>query len=149
MPSIVELVPSGLSLSPAVTHVLLELAYLVTAVDGKLTDEELRALGELAARLRRTAAAPADTSEVDALLQRFAHRVEPAEIEERVRALAPQIPEEHHELAYLLSLGLAFVDHDPHDAEDRFHAVLAEALAIPTERREALSRQVSLGGGRL
>jgi uncharacterized membrane protein YebE (DUF533 family) len=148
MPSIVELVPSGLSLSPAVTHALLELAYLVTAVDGKLADEELRALGELAARLRGKEA-PSGTSEVDALLQRFAHRVEPAEIEERVRALAPQIPEEHHELAYLLSLGLAFVDHDPHGAEDRFHAVLAEALAIPTERREALSRQVGLGGGRL
>jgi uncharacterized membrane protein YebE (DUF533 family) len=148
MPSIVELVPSGLSLSPAVTHALLELAYLVTAVDGKLADEELRALGELAARLRGKEA-PSGTSEVDALLQRFAHRVEPAEIEERVRALAPQIPEEHHELAYLLSLGLAFVDHDPHGAEDRFHAVLADALAIPTARREALSRQVGLGGGRL
>jgi hypothetical protein len=149
MPSIVELVPPGLSLSPAVTHALLELAYLVTAVDGNLADEELRALGELAARLRGKAAAPSGASEVDALLQRFAHRVEPAEIEERVRALAPQIPEEHHELAYLLSLSLAFADHDPHGTEDRFHAVLAEALAIPTARREALSRQVGLGGGRL
>jgi uncharacterized membrane protein YebE (DUF533 family) len=99
--------------------------------------------------MRGEEAAPSATSEVDALLQRFAHLVEPAEIEERVRALAPEVPEEHRELAYLLSLGLAFVDHDPHSAEDRFHAVLAEALAIPVERREALSRQVGLGGGRL
>jgi uncharacterized tellurite resistance protein B-like protein len=143
---IVELLPPGLSVSPAAAYALLELAYLVTAVDGRLTDEELRAFKELTARLRGKDVAR--DAEVDALIARFAGYVETHEIEARVRELAPKLPKEHHELAYLLALGLAFADHDPHAAEDRLHAVLGDALDVPAARRAELSRQVALGGGR-
>jgi hypothetical protein len=143
---IVDLVPEDVVFSPAVTYALLELAYLVVAVDGRLTDEELEAFRALTARLRGKISV--DNDEIDSLLGRFAHHIEPGPIGDRVRALAPKLPKELHELAYVLALGLAFVDHDPHEAEDRLHSILGDSLEIPPERRAALSSSVALDGGR-
>jgi uncharacterized tellurite resistance protein B-like protein len=146
MSSITELLPAGLAPSPADLDVFLELAYLVTAVDGRLTDEELGAFADLAAHLQSKDAL--GTDEVDALVGRYAQNVDEAEIEARVREIGGQLPQGLREIAYKVSLGLAFVDHDPSVAEDRLHAVLAEVLGISRERREALSREVSLSGGK-
>jgi uncharacterized tellurite resistance protein B-like protein len=142
MSSIASLVPAGFSASPAETDVLLELAYLVTAVDGRLTDDELAAFALVAARLLGKESL--DTKELDALLERFADNVDEEEIGARVKELAPSLSKAHHELAYTLSLGLAFVDHDPAKAEDRLHATLADALGVSRERRAALSGQLGL-----
>jgi hypothetical protein len=137
--------PPDLVLSPAVSYALLEIAYLVTAVDGRLTDEELAAFQVLAARLRGLESVR--TSEVETLVAKFAHNVEPAEIEARVRALAPKLPAEHRELAYLLARARAFVDQAPHHPEDRLHTILGDVLQISADRREALARRVGLDGG--
>jgi len=145
--SVADLVPAGLSPSPEQTEILLEIAYLVTAVEGRLADEELDAFSVIAARLRGT-----DTltkSEIDELVARFAGNVDWAEIKARVQVLAPQLPRELHAVAYRLALGLAFVDHDPTDEEDRLHKVLGDALALGHEMRAALARQVALGGSRV
>lgn len=145
MSTIVELLPDTLSPSAKDAEVLLELAYLVTAADGRLLDEELAAFGAIAARLQGKEAI--DAKELDALIDRFAHHVESQEIEARVRELAPSLAADLHELAYKLALGLAFVDWDPSTEEDRLHGVLGDALGIAPGRRAAISREVGLGGG--
>lgn len=146
MSRIVELLPNDFAPSENDAETLLELAYLVTAADGKLLDEELAAFSAIAARVRGKS--KLDTPEVDALLDRFAHHVEAHEIETRVRILAPTLPEPLHELAYKLALGIAFIDEDPSNEEDRLHGVLGDALGIAPGRRAAISREVGLRGGK-
>lgn len=146
MSGIVELLPKDFAPSAKDVETLLELAYLVTAADGKLLDDEVAAFGAIAARMNGNS--KLDANEVDAIVDRFAHNVEPHEIETRVRLLAPTLPEELHEVAYKLALGMAFVDHDPSSEEDRIHGVLADALGIAPGRRAALSREVGLEGGK-
>jgi len=141
-----ELLPAGLRPPPAHTDMLLELAYLVAAVDGRLADEELTAFGVLAAKLVGREWMTSD--EVDAYLGRFSHNVDWNEIEPRVKALAASLPKDLHAVAYRLALGLAFVDHEPSEAEDRLHKTLGDALDLTPELRAALSRQVELGGGK-
>ena len=148
MASILELVPKNLSVSHADAQALLELAYLVTAVDGRLTDEELRAFGELAGRLHGGSEGGGNAESVDAYLERFVDSIGWDRIAARVRALAKTLRPEHHEVAYKLALGLAFIDRDPHRDEDRLHAVLGDALGLPADKRAALSRQVAIDGGR-
>jgi tellurite resistance protein len=144
MPSIADLIPAGLAPSTAEVDALLELAYLVTAVDGRLADEELAALGVLAGRL--LGKPKFETRDLDALVERFAHNVEESEIEARVRELAPSLPKALHEVAYNVALGLAFVDHDPARAEDRLHRVLADSLGLSEDRRAALAHAITLDG---
>jgi uncharacterized tellurite resistance protein B-like protein len=143
--SIDELIPSTLAPSPEQTEILLELAYLVTAVDGRLADEEIVAFETIASRLKRKAVS---TPELDAMIERFAHNVEREEIEARVRELVPMLDKDLHAVAYRLALGVAFVDHEPSEAEDALHKVLGDALDLAPELRAALSRQVALGGGK-
>lgn len=146
MSRIVELLPNDFAPSENDAQTLLELAYLVTAADGKLLDEELAAFAAIAARVRGKAKLESD--EVDALVDQFAHHVEAHEIETRVRILAPTLPESLHELAYKLALGIALVDHDPSNEEDRLHGVLGDALGIAPGRRAAISREVGISGGK-
>lgn len=146
MSRIVELLPSDFVPAEKDAEILLELAYLVTAADGKLLDEELAAFSAIAARMRGKP--KLEATEVDALVDQFAHHVEAHEIETRVRVLAPTLPESLHELAYKLALGIAFVDHDPSTEEDRLHGVLGDALGIAPGRRAAISREVGIGGGK-
>jgi len=141
-----ELLPAGFSPTTAQVETLLELAYLVTAVDGRLTDEELEAFATIAASLQSKE--PDAASDVDALLERFGHNVDWSEIEPRVKTLASELPNDLHALAYRLALGLAFVDHEAAAEEDRLHKVLGDALGLKTEIRAALSRQVAFGGGK-
>ena len=143
--SIEELIPSTLAPSPEQTEILLELAYLVTAADGRLADEELVAFERIASRLYGRAVSP---PELDGLIERFAHNLEQAEIEARVRELVPSLEKDLHAAAYRLALGVAFVDHDASEQEDALHKVLGDALGLTPEIRAALSRQVSLGGGK-
>ena len=147
MSRIVELLPNDFAPSDKDAEILLELAYLVTACTaGDGTDSELSAFSAIAARMRGKAAL--DTAEVDAIVDQFAHHVEAHEIETRVRELAPTLTEALHELAYKLALGMAFVDNDPSNEEDRLHGVLGDALGIAPGRRAAISREVGLGGGK-
>ncbi len=142
---ILQQIPSDLTVSPEETDILLELSYLVTAVDGRLADEEIAAFGEVAGRLLGK---PSITStEVDALLARYAEHIDPAEIEARMRTIAVKLPERLHELAYKLALSFGLVDYDPDAHEDRLHAALGDALRIGQDRRAALGREVGLGGG--
>src|SRR5438067_102897 len=118
---VVDILPRDLTVNEAERDALLELAYLVTAIDGKLADEELTAFGQLAARLNGQPSS--STQEVDALLQRFGGLVEREEIETRMTEIAKLLPAALHEVAYKTALAFAFVDRDPHGSEDSLHRV--------------------------
>jgi uncharacterized tellurite resistance protein B-like protein len=141
-----ELIPEGLSPTSDEAEIILELSYLVTAADGKLTDEELEAFGTLAARLQGKASIT--PPQVDAIVERYAGAVDWSDIESRVKEIAPKLPKDLHAAAYRLALGLAFVDHDPSEAEDRIHKLLGDTLGIREDRRAAIARQVTIDGGR-
>ena len=111
MSSVADLVPKNINVSPVEADVLLELAYLVTAVDGKLTDGELAAFAELATRLHGNA-----SSSTDDYLERFVDSIGWDRIAARMRSIAGKLRPELHDVAYTLALGLAFVD------ELRFYA---------------------------
>ena len=137
--SLANLVPAGLSPSTEHADVLLELAYLTTAVDGLLDDEELVAFKALVGRLRGKAASNAD---VDALLDRFGGNIEHAEISERLQKIAPTLPGELRPLAFKLSVGLGVADLDASRDESDLQVALAEALGLDEERVDELTAEV-------
>lgn len=118
---------------------LLELAYLTTAADGRLDDEELAAFTELVGRLRGKTASGSD---VDALLDRFGGNVEHAEITERLQKIAPTLPAELRPLAFKLSVGLGVADLDASADESDLQVALAEALGLDEERVDELTAEV-------
>lgn len=144
MSRVTKLVPEALSVSARDAEMLLELVYLVTAADHRLAEEELAAFAALAARLRGKASLDSDV--VDLLMDRYAQRLYANDnrVERRVLELATSLPRELHELAYKLALGVAFVDSKLAHEEDTLHRVLADALGISSERREAIESEVSL-----
>ena len=137
--SLANLVPASLKPSTEQADVLLELAYLTTAVDGRLDDEELAAFKELVGRLRGMVAS---SSEVDALLDRFGGNVEHAEITERLQKIAPTLPADLRPLAFKLSVGLGVADLDASTDESDLQVALAEALGLDDGRVDELTAEV-------
>lgn len=137
--AIANLVPNDVKVSKEQADVLLELAYLTTAIDGHLADEELSAFKGLIGRLR---GAPARDADVDALLDKFAGNVEHAEIVERVQKIAPGLPNELRPLAFKLAVGLGVVDLDASDDETDLQIVLAEALGFDDTQIDELTAEV-------
>jgi len=137
--SLANLVPAGLSASKEHADVLLELAYLTTAVDGRLDDEELAAFTDLVGRLRGK---PATSADVDALLDRFGGNVEHADITERLQTIAPTLPADLRPLAFKLSVGLGVADLDASSDESDLQVALAEALGLDEARVDELTAEV-------
>jgi tellurite resistance protein len=118
---------------------LLELAFLMAAVDGRLADEELAAFKKVVGAVRGKNATEAD---VGALVERFAGHVERAEIEARVRQIAPSLPAALREDAFRVGIGLALSDRDADAHEDALMGVFFEALGLTEERAEAIASEV-------
>lgn len=118
---------------------ILEIAYLMTAVDGRLGDEELEAYREVVTSVRGKAATVAD---VDDLLNRFAGNVGPDEIGDRVRVLAPKVPEELRDLTFKIAMALTLVDLDSSRDEEELNDVLIEALGLDADRTDAIVQEV-------
>jgi hypothetical protein len=137
--SLANLVPQGIKPSKEQTDVLLELAYLTTAVDGRLADEELEAFKSLVGRLQGGAVRDA---EVDALLDRFASNVDHADIVERVQKIAPGLPADLRPVAFKLAVGLGVADLDASEDETDLQIVLAEALGLDDARVDELTAEV-------
>lgn len=137
--SVANLVPAGVKPSKEHTDVLLELAYLTTAVDGRLDDDELTAFTELVGCLRGQAPHRPD---IDALLDRFGANVEHTEITERLRKIAPTLPADLRPLAFKLSVGLGVADLDASSDESDLQVALAEALGLDEARVDELVGEV-------
>ena len=134
--SITKLLPNAINPHEACENVL-ELAFLMSAVDGHLADEELDAFRELVACARGRAATKDD---VDGLLERYVVAAHAVGVDQRVREVAKVIPENLRETAFKVAVGLALVDRDESEFEDETLAVLATELDL-ADRAAALARE--------
>jgi len=125
----------------AVEHAdaLLELAFLVTAADGRLAAEEAAAFRDLMGRVRGKAVTD---DEVGALYARFTAQLEGSTCADRVKAVAPKLPPELRESAFRVALALALIDRDASPHEDELVDVLFHALSLDLDRAEALAKEV-------
>jgi tellurite resistance protein len=130
---IVELLPAGPIANAAHAEAFLELAYLMTAADGRFTEEERRAYGQILMRVRGT---PGD---IDATVQRFAR--EGGDAKERIRTLGPTLPIELRESVFKIAIALALVDDDASPHEDALMHVYFEALGLDPARAELLAKE--------
>jgi hypothetical protein len=138
--SLSNIIPAGLVPPKEHADVLLELAYLTTAVDGRLDDDEISAYKEIVGALRGAKAV--SMADLDALFDRFGGNVEFEEIKDRVQKIAPSLPEPLRGLAFKLSVGLAVADLDANEDESDLQVVLAEALGFDATRVDELTAEV-------
>lgn len=133
---IAALVPTPIA---SVEHgdTVLELAFLMSATDGYLADEELDAFRELVGVVRGRAVTK---DEVDTLLGRFLVEANNAGVDERVKAIASTVPPPLRETAYRVAVGLALVDHDESEYEEELADLLASSLGV-AERATALTKE--------
>jgi tellurite resistance protein len=118
---------------------LLELAFLVTAADGRLAAEEATAFRELMDRVRGQSVSD---EEVGALYQHFTTQLEGSTCVDRVRSVAPQLPADLREPAFRVAMALALIDRDASPHEDALIDVLFHALQLDSDRAEALAKEV-------
>ncbi len=119
---------------------VLELAYLVTAADGRLGDDELEAYRDVVASVRDVQTV--SQSDLDALLDRFAGNVEHEEIAERVRELSPKLPAELRDETFKIAVRLSLADLDRSREEEALTDVMLEALGLTPERADELTAEV-------
>jgi tellurite resistance protein len=118
---------------------LLELAFLVTAADGRLAAEEATAFRELMGRVRGQNVSDDD---VGTLYQQFTSRLEGSTCADRVRVIAPKLPTDLREPAFRVAMALALIDRDASPHEDELIDVLFQALALDEARAEAVAKEV-------
>ena len=137
--AIAKILPARPSMTTANEDLVLELAFLMTAVDGRLADEELPAYLEVASWVRGKQVTDADFG---LLLEQFSANIERGEIEERVKLIAPTVPSELKEIVFKVTMGLALVDKDASPAEDALVGILYDGLALSSDRAEAAAAEV-------
>jgi hypothetical protein len=131
--SIAKLLPAS-PVAPDQAEILLELAFLMTAADGKLRAQEIAAFSEIAQRVAGMNISP------NALAQRFA-ATKTSEVPSRVRAIAPKVAPALRETAFKIAMGLALVDQEGSPEEDELVTVFAQALGLDMKRAETLAEE--------
>jgi tellurite resistance protein len=124
--SIAQLVPTG-TVATEHGNALLEVAFLMSAVDGHLADEELGAFNELAARVRGR---EVTKDEIGSLLEKLVFSAHTVGVPERLREVAKTLPAELHAPAFTVAVALAMVDNDASVHEDELVGILADALGL-------------------
>lgn len=132
--------------TPQEAHLLLELAYLTTAIDHDVNDDEVRAFRELFARLKALVVADAEPpSEADlaTVLRNFRARTPRGKELERITALAGQLDKDPlRELAYQVAFAVTLIDFATTDAEVEVDVALRKALVLDGARVEQLRKAV-------
>ncbi len=118
---------------------LLELAFLVTAADGRLAAEEAAAFRDLMGRVRGKAVTD---EEVGALYMKFTAQLATSSCTDRVKEVAPRLPAELREPAFRVALALALIDRDASPHEDALIDTLFHALSLDEQRAEAVAKEV-------
>lgn len=131
--------PGGAITSTDHADTLLELAFLVTAADGKLAEEEATAFRDLVTRVRGKAASD---DEIGALYTRFTNALEGSTCVERVKVVAPNLPADLKEPAFRVALALALIDRDASPHEDDLIDALFHALGLDATRAEEVAKEV-------
>ena len=141
-----RVLPSQGDFTDAETDAILEVAYLTTAADGRLSDEENESFRAIAARMRGMASGtPVEVSDpsLDALFERYAMRSDHADIGARLKDLrgALQRPVAR-DLAYKVAYAMSLCDLETGDAEDELDDLLVAALDLDDESADALAGEV-------
>lgn len=123
---IAQLVSSPIA-DTASADAILEIAFIVCAVDGHLADEELAAFTELVGCVRGRAVTK---DEVDDLLGRFLVAAQSTAGEHRIRELGAAVPGELRESAFKIAVGLTLVDQEENEHEDELVGLLAATLNL-------------------
>jgi tellurite resistance protein len=125
---------------------ILEVAYLTTAADGRLSDEEYESFRDVASKLRGMAAGTTGTvsdQALNKLFERYAERIDHAERAERLKALRAALERvEARELAYKVAYAMSLCDLETSDEEVDFDEQLIEALDLTEARADALAGEV-------
>lgn len=139
---IAELVPASIA-STEHADALLEIAFLMSAVDGHLADEELEAFGELVGRVRGHVATKQETGD---LLERFVFSAHTVGVPDRLREVAKSLPTELHVPAFTVAIALGLVDHDASGHEEELASLLASVLGLE-DRVAALTADARVAAG--
>jgi tellurite resistance protein len=134
--AIAALVPSSIGVT-AHADALLEVAFLISAVDGYLADEELIAFSELVAKVRGR---ETSKEEIGQLLERFVFAAHTTLVPERLRAVAKIVPPEMRETVFKVAVALAMADHDESEHEDELVGILGAVLEV-SDRIKALTAE--------
>ena len=125
---------------------ILEVAYLTTAADGRLTDEEFESFRAVAAKLKAMAAgstAQVSDAALNKLFDRYATRTEHAERIERLKALRGDLERpEARELAYKVAYAMSLCDLETNEEESEFDEELIVALELGDDKADALAGEV-------
>ena len=145
-----RVLPSRADFTVGEVDAILEAAYLATAADGHLSEEEHEAFRTVASSLRQLAAGggpgkakPIADKDLDALFSRFAVRSEHAERAARIAAMRERLGRtEVRELAYKVAFAMSLCDLDANDDEAAYDDELIDAFGIDGERADALAAEV-------
>lgn len=125
---------------------ILEAAYLATAADGHLSEDEYEAFRAVAEKLRGIAAGsrrPLADADLAKLFERYTVRSDHAARDERIAALRDVLKRTHvRELAYKIAFAMGLCDLDANDDEAMYDDELVAAFGIADERADVLAAEV-------
>jgi tellurite resistance protein len=120
---------------------LVEVAFLIAAVDGEVSALELAQFGE--AFESAFAAVEGDGTDPAPILKRFSDDLEKQGWDKRMKAVARALAgTPHAEEAYRIAVGVAFVDDHVAHAEAAALDALASALGIDDDRSQTIMSEV-------
>ena len=128
-------------LSPAEVDAIVEVAYLTTVADGKLTDAEIDSFRDVVCTLRKLPAL--GDRELNAMFDGFAKNIAHKDVADRLLELAADLRRpEARNIAYKLSFAMALSDLATSDAEGDFDDELLDALKLSADEAEVLEGEV-------
>jgi hypothetical protein len=138
---VARVLEAGGALSAQEADAILEIAYLSTVVDGRLSDEEIAAFAQVAARLK--AGSVGDGRQLDELLDGYARHIEHRDIAERLAELAKSLTrDDARKTAYKVAFAMALCDLGTSDDETDFDDALVTLLGLSIEDVDALESEV-------
>jgi hypothetical protein len=143
---VARVLPPHADLTVGEVDSILEAAYLATAADGHLSEDEYEAFRSVAERLRDIAAGavkPLTDGDLAKLFERYTVRSDHAARTERITALRGKLERAHvRELAYKVAFAMGLCDLDANDEEVEYGDELVEAFGIDDARADALAAEV-------
>jgi hypothetical protein len=125
---------------------ILEAAYLATAADGHLSEDEYEAFRAVAEKLRGIAAGtrkPLSDADLAKLFERYTVRSDHAARDERIAVLRALLERTHvRELAYKIAFAMGLCDLEANDDEALYDDELVTAFGIAEERADELAAEV-------
>lgn len=115
---------------------MFEAVFLVAAADGKLVAEEI---DELAALLVELTGRSIPFAEVERLVARCAEALEVEDYDARAQAVAARLEDgPSRRTAFVMAVGMAYVDGEVQEEERDVFELLASTLGIPNDEAAAL-----------